>query len=260
VKDKKNSVSNIFKVALGICLVCALVVSTAAVVLRPYQDDNRTAFRQQNVLQAAGLYEPGMNVSEAFERIERQVVEFDTGEYVELPPTFDIVRAARDPAYSRPMSPDPAGIGRRANFGEVFLARDDSGKLSNVILPVHGYGLWSTMYGFLALEPDLNTIAGISFFEHGETPGLGGEIENPGWQEGWVGTQLRDDEGNLAFRVSRGRTPEGVADADYRIDGLSGATITANGVENLVRFWMGEEGYGPYLARLNRRLQTGEVN
>ena len=260
MKDNKNSVSNIFKVAFGICLVCALVVSTAAVTLRSFQEENRQAFRQQNVLQAAGLYEPGMNVAEAFQRIERQVVEFDTGEYVDLPAGFDIARAARDPIHSRPMSPDPAGIGRRANYGEVFLARDDRGELSQVILPIHGYGLWSTMYGFLALEPDLNTIAGVSFFEHGETPGLGGEIENPRWQEGWVGTQLRDDQDQLAFRVSRGRTPEGVPDAEHRIDGLTGATITANGVENMVRFWMGDQGYGPYLASLDQRLQNGEVN
>lgn len=261
MKDNKNSVGNIFKVAFVICLVCALVVSTAAVSLRSLQEENRNAFRQQNVLQAAGLYEQGMNVSEAFQRIERRVVEFDTGEYVDLPEGFDIVRAARDPANSRPMGgDDPAGIGRRANYGEVFLARDDRDELTHVILPVHGYGLWSTMYGFLALEPDLNTIAGISFFEHGETPGLGGEIENPRWQEGWIGTQLRDDEGSLAFRVSRGRTPEGAPDADYRIDGLSGATITANGVENMVRFWAGEQGYGPYLASLDQRVETGEVN
>ena len=102
-------------------------------------------------------------------------------------------------------------------------------------------------------------MAGIRFFEHGETPGLGGEIENPRWQEAWIGRRIRDDEGAMAFRVDRGRTPEGVADADYRIDGLSGATITSRGVENMVRFWLGDQGYGPYLNRLERRLQTGEL-
>lgn len=260
MKDNKNSVFNIFRVALGICLVAALVVSTAAVVLRPYQDENRMVFRQQNVLQAAGMYEPGMDVARAFERIERRFVELDSGEYADLPESFDLIRAARDPAMSRPLDNDPAGIGRRADYGEVFLARDEDGRLTRVILPVQGYGLWSTMYGFLALEPDLNTIAGISFFEHGETPGLGGEIENPNWQRGWVGTRIRDERDEVAFRVSRGRTPEGAADADYRIDGLSGATITANGVESMVRFWVGERGFGPYLARLERRLETGEVN
>ncbi len=256
----KNSIANTLKVAVGVCLVCAVVVSTAAVTLRPFQEQNRDVFRQLNVLQAAGLYQPGMDVGAAFENIERRFIEFDSGEYADPPAGFDPVRAARDPAQSITLNPDPAGVGRRPNYGEVFLARDEQGQLSRLILPVHGYGLWSTMYGFMALEPDLNTIAGISFYEHGETPGLGGEIENPRWQRDWVGTRLFDDSGNLAFRVSRGRTPEGASDADYRIDGLSGATITSNGVENMVRFWAGEQGFGPYLASLNRRIQSGEVN
>jgi len=258
VKDK-NSIGNVFRVAVGVCLVSAVIVSTAAVTLRPLQEENRAAFRQLNVLRAAGMYEPGMNVANAFERIDRRIVEFDSGEYVDPPSGFDPVRAVRDPAQSRALTGDPAGIGRRTHYGEVFLARDEAGRLDRVILPVHGYGLWSTMYAFLALEPDLKTVAGISFFEHGETPGLGGEIENPRWQEGWVGTRVRDREGNMAFRVDRGRTPEGVPDADYRIDGLSGATITSRGVENMVRFWLGDEGYGPYLARLERRIQSGEL-
>lgn len=258
MKDK-NSIGNIVRVAVGVCLVCAVIVSTAAVTLRPLQEQNRSAFRQLNVLQAAGIYEPGMNIATAFERIDRRIVAFDTGEYVDPPGGFDPIRAVRDPSQSSALSPDPAGIGRRPLYGEVFLARDEAGRLERVILPIHGYGLWSTMFAFIALESDLKTVAGISFFEHGETPGLGGEIENPRWQEGWLGRRVRDAEGNAVFRVDRGRTPEGVADADYRIDGLSGATITSRGVENMVRFWLGDEGYGRYLASLEQRLQSGEM-
>lgn len=258
MKDK-NSIGNVLRVAVGVCLVCAVIVSTAAVTLRPLQEENRAAFRQLNVLRAAGLYEPGMNVTTAFERIERRIVEFDSGGYVDPPGGFDPVRAVRDPAQSRALSGDPAGIGRRPHYGEVFLARDETGQLERVILPVHGYGLWSTMYAFLALEPDLKTVAGISFFEHGETPGLGGEIENPRWQEGWVGRRVRDERGRPVFRVDRGRTPEGAPDAEYRIDGLTGATITSQGVENMVRFWLGEEGYGTYLTRLESRIRAGEM-
>ena len=258
MKDK-NSIGNIINVAVAVCLVCAVVVSTAAVTLRPLQEENRSAFRQLNVLRAAGLYEPGMNVAAAFERIERRIIELDTGSYVDPPGGFDPVRAARDPAQSRALAHDPAGIGRRPHYGEVFLAYGDDGRLERVILPVHGYGLWSTMYAFLALKPDLRTVAGISFFEHAETPGLGGEIDNPRWQENWAGRRVRDDAGHAVWRVDRGRTPEGVPDAAYRIDGLSGATITSKGVENMVRFWLGEEGFGTYLRRLESRLNAGEV-
>lgn len=258
MKDK-NSIANVIRVTVGVCLVCAVIVSTAAVTLRPLQEENRAAFRQLNVLRAAGLYQPGIDLATAFERIERRIVDFETGSYVNPPGGFDPVRAARDPAQSRALVDDPAGINRRPHYGEVFLAFDDGGQLERVILPVHGFGLWSTMYAFLALEPDLRTVAGISFFEHGETPGLGGEIDNPRWQQGWVGRRVRDDDGSTVFRIDRGRTPEGVADAQYRIDGLIGATITARGVENMVRFWLGEGAYGSYLNRLERRLQTGEM-
>lgn len=255
----KNSITNVIRVATGVCLVCAVIVSTAAVTLRPFQEDNRAAFRQLNVLQAAGLFQPGMDVALAFENIERRIVEFDTGEYVDPPTGFDPVRAARDPAQSNALTGDPAGIGRRTHYGEVFLVKGSDGQLERIILPIHGYGLWSTMYAFLALEADLNTISGVSFFEHGETPGLGGEIENPRWQANWVGTEVKDAEGRLAFRVDRGPTPPDAPDAQHRIDGLSGATITSRGVENMVRFWLGEDGYGVYLARLRSRQITGEL-
>ncbi len=254
----KNSVGNILRVATGVCLVCAVIVSTAAVTLRPFQEENRATFRQLNVLQAAGLYEPGIDIARAFERIERRIVDFESGGYVDPPGGFDPVRAVRDPAWSQALTDDPAGIGRRPHYGEVFLARDDDGALERVILPVHAYGLWSTMYAFLALEADLRTVSGISFFEHAETPGLGGEIENPRWQEHWVGKKVRDERGQVRFRVDRGPTPPGANDADYRVDGLSGATITSRGVESMVQFWLGEQGYGSYLVRLENRLANTE--
>ncbi len=245
----KESIANTLRVAFLVCLVCAVVVSVSAVALRPLQQDNFMEYRQINVLQAAGLYEPGMNVRQAFEGVERRFVDIETGEYVEQPEDYDQRRAARDPELSRPVTPDPASIRRQARVAEVFLARDDDGAVRRIILPVHGYGLWSTMYGFLALEPDANTIAGIGFFEHGETPGLGGEIDNPRWQENWQGKRLFDEDGEVALRVVKGSVGDGTPDAEHRVDGLSGATLTANGVNHLVRFWMGEMGFKPYLER-----------
>ncbi len=255
--NQKESIGNTLKVAFFLCLVCAVVVSTLAVGLRPAQQDNRNLFRQQNVLQAAGLYERGMDVRAAFENIERRFVELDTGEYVERPDDFDQRRAARDPEQSREVSPDPAGIRRQAKVAEVFLARDEAGDIDRIILPMHGYGLWSTMYGFLALKPDANTIAGIGFYEHGETPGLGGEIDNPRWQENWVGKKLFDEDGNVAIEVIKGSVGPDVADREHKIDGLSGATITANGVNYMVQFWVGDRGFGPYLNRM-REQQYGD--
>ncbi len=250
--SNKESIGNTIRVAFLVCLACAVVVSTASVGLRPAQLDNRMQYRQINILRAADLYQPGMDVRAAFERIDRRFVDIDTGAYVERPEDYDPLRAARDPAASRPVTPDPASIRRQANVAEVFLAYDDDGDVNRIILPVHGYGLWSTMYGFLALEADANTVAGIGFFEHGETPGLGGEIDNPRWQRNWQGKQLFDDDGEVAIRVLKGAVGEGTPGHEHLVDGLSGATLTTNGVNNLVRFWVGEAGFGPYLERMRR--------
>lgn len=251
----KESIGNTLRVALFVCLVCGVVVATAAVGLRPLQRENFMHYRQVHVLQAAGLYEPGMDVRAAFETIERRFVDIDSGEYVDKPDDYDQRQAVRDPELSRPVSPDPAGIRRQARVAEVFLARDEDGEVRRIILPVHGYGLWSTMYGFLALEPDANTVAGIGFFEHGETPGLGGEIDNPRWQQNWEGKRLFDEDGEVAIRVVKGAVGDSEPDQEHTVDGLSGATLTTNGVNHLVRFWVGETGFGPYLERMREEYQ-----
>jgi Na+-transporting NADH:ubiquinone oxidoreductase subunit C len=126
----------------------------------------------------------------------------------------------------------------------VYVLEDDNGQLDRVVLPVHGYGLWSTMYGFIALEGDANTILGLSFYSHGETPGLGGEIDNPSWRAQWPGVKLFDADDQLIITVDSKATGESV------IDGLSGATLTTRGVDHLVKFWMGEHALGPYLEKL----------
>lgn len=254
----RDSVANTVKVSLLVCLVCALVVSTAAVVLQPRQEANREQFRQFIIVRVAGLATLGVDLAVAFERVERRFVDLASGEYVEMPDSYDPLAAARDPKLGRRLTDDPAGIRVVPRIGEVFLVRDDAGRFERIVLPVHGYGLWSTMHGFLALERDLDTVAGIGFHEHAETPGLGGEIDNPRWLAGWVGKRLHDDGGGLVLQVLRGPVPDGAPDPQHKIDGLSGATLTARGVQNLVRFWVGEQAYGAYLARLRQRLAAGE--
>jgi Na+-transporting NADH:ubiquinone oxidoreductase subunit C len=255
---QRDSIANTIKVSLWVCLVCALVVATAAVVLAPRQAENREQFRQFNIVRVAGLDAPGRDLAAAFARVEERHVDLASGEYVERIDGYDPLAAARDPAQGRRLTDDPAGIRQIPRVGVVYLVRDEAGRLERLVLPVHGYGLWSTMHGFLALERDLDTVAGINFHEHAETPGLGGEIDNPRWQAGWVGKRLFSDEGEPALQVMKGRVPDGVPDPQHRIDGLSGATLTTRGVQNLVRFWVGEQAYGPFLARLRERLDAGE--
>ncbi|MCL4157361.1 UNVERIFIED_CONTAM: hypothetical protein GTU68_055300 [Idotea baltica] len=223
-----------------VCLVCAIVVSSAAVALKPMQDTNIERDRQMNILAAAGLLDPDLSIEEQFESVQTFVVDLRTGEY-----TDDV-----DPAsFSDLETDDIAKIGRREDYSVVYLIDDENGNLDKVILPVRGYGLWSTMQGFVALENDLNTVAGIGFFAHGETPGLGGEIDNPSWKAIWPGKEVYRD-GVETLSVIKGVVPASSANAEYQIDGLAGATLTTKGVDNLVKFWLGEEGFRPYLEKL----------
>lgn len=254
---KNESVGKTLLVAFLVCLVCAVVVSTAAVTLRPVQQKNQTLDRRVNILQAADLYQPGMDVEKAFNTIERKFIDLESGEYVEKPDSYDQLKAAKDPDQSERLSgeEDIAGIKSQADVAEVFLARNDDGELSRIILPVRGYGLWSTLYGFMALEADGKTIAGLGFYQHGETPGLGGEVDNPKWKALWEGKKLYDEDGDIAIEVVKGSVDSGTPNAENKVDGLAGATLTSKGVSNLVRFWVGEKGFGPYLERM--RNQSG---
>lgn len=248
----KDSVSGTLLVALVVCLVCAIIVAVAAVMLRPVQQANQLADKRSNILQAAGLYQPGMDVEATFERIERRFVDLESGEFVEMPDDYDQRKAARDPQLGErlPAKQDIASIRYQADVAEVYLSRDESGAVEVIILPVHGYGLWSTLYGFLALESDANTVAGLGFYEHAETPGLGGEVDNPRWKAIWPGKEIYDEDGDLAIEVIKGTVDNSSDKAEHQVDGLAGATLTTRGVDNLVRFWLGENGFGPFLDRL----------
>lgn len=237
-----------------VCLVCAVVVASAAVVLRPAQTRNQLVDRLSKVLEVAGQTQPGEELSDTEimarfdEHIAARAVVLQTGEYadeaVDLG-TYDQRKAAKDPASSVPAPENEARVLRLPKHALVYHVMKD-GEVDGIILPIQGYGLWSTMYGYLALERDARTIAGITFYEHGETPGLGGEIENPRWQARWKGRRAFGDDGSVKLQVVKGGV--GSPDKDpYRVDALSGATITSRGVSNTVAFWLGPEAFGPYL-------------
>lgn len=244
-----DSVPKTVFVAVSLCLFASMVVSAAAVALRPMQEVNALRDKQVNILQVAGIYEPGIDVGDAFQAFEPHVLELETGRFTEEydPATFDDRAAADDPSLSVALADDPASIGRKAKFVTVYLLRKENGDLDKVVLPLHGYGLWSTLYGYIALESNGNDIYGLQFYQHAETPGLGAEVDNPRWKALWHGKKLRDDEGVLQITVAKNPPPAG---EDYFVDGLSGATLTSRGVDNLVRFWMGDAGYEPFLTNL----------
>jgi len=251
----RDSTTRVLGVALLLCLVCSILVSAAAVVLSDRQERNKIEEKKKNILQAAGLYEEGLPVDEQFKKIETRIVDLETGRFTsELNPSrFDSRAATRDPATRRqiPEALDLADIKVRSRFKDVYLVMQDN-QLQQLVLPVHGKGLWSTMYGFLSLEKDLTTVRGFAFYEHGETPGLGGEIDNPAWKKQWRGKKIYDEDGRTRLRVLKGTVDRNAADAVYQADGLAGATLTARGVGNLLQYWMGEDGYQPFLKTLQK--------
>ena len=247
--------------ATAVCLICSIVVSTSAVALRERQDRNKVLDRQTKVLVIAGLLEEGQKATaEEVEglfndNIRIRAVDLASGTYddsVDIT-TYDQRKAEKDPETSRAAPPNSAGLTRIPEVALVYQKVEDD-QVEMLILPVEGKGLWSTLYGFLALAPDTTTIDGITFYQHGETPGLGGEIDNPAWKAKWEGRQAYDDDFEPAITVIKGAA--GPAGEDpYHVDGLSGATLTARGVSHLVQFWLGDNGFGPYLE--NFRTEGG---
>lgn len=253
----KDSIGRTFMVAVAVCAVCSVAVSVATVALKPAQDRNKKLEKRRNILAAADLLAPGIDVNAVYEaRVKPRVVDLATGQYVDSidAATFDARAAAADPARSIAIPPDRdiATIKRRSKFQTVYLI-EAAGVLDKIVLPIKGLGLWSTLYGFICLDDNMRTIEGLGFYEHGETPGLGGEIDNPKWKALWRGKQAFGPDGALAIEVIKGAVDKASPAAQYKVDGLSGATITSRGVSNLVRYWLGADGYAPVLAQLKPR-------
>lgn len=257
--SSNDSIKKTVIVALSLCLVCSIFVAAAAVGLKPIQSANKDLDRKRNILSAAGLLEEGKSVDEIFENVEARIVNLQTGKFAtdeELQAvgitadSFNQQAAAKDPALSIDLKGnDPAGIKRRSNFSEVYLVRSGD-DIDRIILPVHGYGLWSTMYGFMALQGDFNTVLGFGFYDQAETPGLGGEVDNPNWKASWEGKKVYNSDGEAVLQLAKGSVDSSDPQADYRIDGLSGATLTARGVTQLVQYWLGDNGFGSFLSHL----------
>ena len=265
----KDSIQNVIVIALVVCLFCAIVVAGSAVALKERRVENKALDKSKNVLIAAGLFEEGVtkveDINSLFARFEPRVVDLRTKQLLseaevatleqQLEISFldyDQRKAAKDPALSSALTDleDIASINRREHYSLIYLLRSESG-IDRIVLPVHGYGLWSTLYGFLALEADGNTVSGITFYEHAETAGLGGEVDNPAWKAKWPGKQIYADHGGVAMRVIKGAVDPNAAESVHQVDGLSGATLTSNGVSNMIAYWLGDDGYGPVLGSIS---------
>ena len=251
-----KSVRQAFVVAFLLCLVCSVIVSTSAVTLKPMQQANQKLELQRSVLQAVGLAQVGEALSNAeverrFANFEVRLVELASGDFVDSAGEFDVVSystqaALKSDELSRVLSTaeDIASLKRQELYSRVYILRDSQGGLDKVVIPVRGYGLWSTLWGFLALEPDGRTVAGLTFYQHAETPGLGGEVDNPKWKAQFPGKLAYADDWQPSLQLKKGGS--GISE----VDALSGASLTSRGINNLLQFWLSENGFAPFLEQL----------
>ncbi|KGJ90239.1 Na(+)-translocating NADH-quinone reductase subunit C [Thalassotalea sp. ND16A] len=254
MSSKKESFIGTVGFVVVVCLVCAALVSVSAVQLKPLQTANKLLDKQTKILEAAGLLELGVDkgiVATYNQFVTAKMIDVKTGEYVDgNPDMFDERRDARDTAKSVKPENDIAGINRRANSAVVYLVTDGSGSVNTVILPIVGSGLWDLMYGFIGFEADLNTVKSVVYSDHKETPGLGAEVMNPRWKALWPGKKMYNDNGDIAIRIVKGGAKKGDL---HGVDALSGATLTSAGVEKTIHFWLGDEGYGPYISNIREK-------
>ncbi|MDX1489803.1 MAG: Na(+)-translocating NADH-quinone reductase subunit C [Pseudohongiellaceae bacterium] len=256
----KDSVASTIKVALSLCIVCSIFISSFAVILKPMQTANRILDRNKNILIAAGIFEPDVHssedVSSMFQQFTPRIVDLETGEFLSQQQidelgidvaTYDQRDYLNDPEFSSavPADEDIANLKRQVRYATVYIVEGSNGGIETMVLPVSGYGLWGTMYGYLALEGDGNTVTGIGFYDQKETPGLGGEITNPRWTGLWPGKKVYDESGDVALSVVKGG-----GQGQYQVDGLAGASLTSRGVDQLIEYWMGPNGFGPFIDNL----------
>ena len=238
---------------LAVCVVCAALVSISAVGLKQKQKDNKALDQQTKILEASNLLadatkEGGLGIVATYKAlVDARMVDLDSGEFIEGDVVnFDERRNSRDAALSTKPENDLAGINRRSNTAVIYLIKNESGAIETVVLPIVGSGLWDLMYGYVGLEADLNTVKSVIYSDHKETPGLGAEVLNPKWKALWPGKKIFNEQGETVIKLVKGGAKEGDV---HGVDALSGATLTSDGVTRTIQFWLGDEGYGPFVTK-----------
>ena len=231
------------------CIACAVIVSVTAVSVRPEQNLNIENEKKLKILAAAGIVTN--EVDKEFSKIETLYIDFVSNQLIQIEGNYDHIKASASAESSSiiPKKQDIAILKRRENVAPIYVWYSEEEQIQKVVLPIRGYGLWGTLYGYISLDADLNTVKGIEYYDHKETPGLGGEVDSPAWKSDWNGKKVYNPSGEVILYVTKGPSSE-----DYEIDGISGATLTSNGVTNMIRYWLGENGYGPVLQQLREGL------
>ena len=247
---------------LAVCAVCSLIVAGAYVALAERQRADAAAFRMLDILRLTGLAEEDEQLErdeifERFEAIRARAVDMETNRFdPEVDARlFDQREASRDPTQSVEAPPNPAGVRRIPSHAVVYERLNDDGSLDQILIPIHGQGYGGQIFGFLSLGPDLNTVREIVFYEHQETPTLGGRIDRTSWRRNWPGRRVFDDSGEVALELVQ--KPPPADEAPYQVDAISRASVTTAGVQNMINFWFGPDAFGPFLEAYREELAAG---
>ncbi len=251
--NERESVARTLGIATGVAVFCSLLVSLAVLWLRPIQLAYASIERNRAIVEASGLVAPGTPLDEGeivdlFLDLETRIVDLDAGAFSDAvsAATYDFRAAINDPDQTRPIPAelDIANLGRRPVHLPVFLLRDGQ-VIERIVLPIYGQGMWAMIHGFLSIGADFATIEGVTFYEQGETPGIGDRFLEPAWLAQWRGRPAYNENGQVVLRIGAGQASPPTTGA---IDAITGATITTSAIERLVRYWLGDDGFGPFLA------------
>jgi len=212
-----------------VTVICAGLLSSAAYYLKDKQQTNIEVDMKKNILKAVKLLDNSkISQQEILNSYNQNIDSYavnDLGVIIDLPE--GILVEDIDPE-KEDMKPES-----ERKF-PVFVKKSGS-DVSAYCIPVIGKGLWSTMYGYLALEPDLNTILGLTFYKQAETPGLGSEVEAESFQKKFIGKQIWDENDDLvAVKILKLEPSSDSPNIIHEVVGISGATKTSDGVMNLL--------------------------
>jgi Na+-transporting NADH:ubiquinone oxidoreductase subunit C len=256
---KKDTVVGTMIFTVTLCLLCSFMITGTAGILKERKVAKKRDELQRYVLMAADVnLGQGNEFREIFAKsVKPLLVNLDTGKIDSEVDVldFDERMAAINPETSSAPKKDIAKIRTRANEARVFKVLDADGKLASVVVPFYGKGLWSMIYGYVAVKPDFNTIAGVVVYEHGETPGIGDFLTDPNWSSQWKEKQLFDQKGKFALRTVKGGAKAGDV---HGVDAVSGATMTGRGVQRAMEFWFGVEGFQNFFNQLKASEVQGE--
>lgn len=212
-----------FRFAAMVTIVCSILLAGAATLLKPRQDENKLLDKKKNILISVGIKPANGNsftrseINETYAKKIKELVIDLNGNIVEGKKPSDL-----DPLQDTEMLP--------------VYENEEGEEINAYVIPVSGKGLWSTIYGYMALSSDGVTVKGITFYSHGETPGLGGEIGKEWFTNNFIGKKITDENGNLvSITVVKGKVDPNSENAIHEVDGISGATLTARGVTNFLK-------------------------